>query len=255
MPAAPRQFMCDPVAYPDPYDAPVAALFKPMAALFPPPALPALHVPTEKDHFSMKTQDLPTIGSPFQGGFFGGVIRLGVEPTAPLFAITWAPKAEGESTGAWAPTPTLVPGARSCFHSLFNTLAMAEAGSTLAKWALDLRINGHDDWCLPARDVLELAYRHLKPGTQETGCTFRDGDNASSVPAGYPYTEGSVVQTPVQAFQAGGAEAFDATWYWASTQYSESNAWHQGFGSGIQDYGGKKYEARARAVRLIQLTA
>ena len=128
----------------------------------------------------MHQPSLPPIGSPFEGGHYGGTIRLGTA----LFAVIWAPKAEGETTGPWHPTRAAVPGALSCSDSLSNTLAMAEAGCPLAKWALDLRINGHDDWCLPARDVLELAYRHLRPGTQETACTFRDGDNPSSVPAG-----------------------------------------------------------------------
>lgn len=202
----------------------------------------------------MNLQSLPTIGAPFEGGHFGGVVRIG----AVLFAIAWAPKAEGETKAAWLASNDLVPGTESCCDSLTNTLALAEAGSPLAKWALDLRINGHDDWCLPARDVLELAYRHLKPGTYRTGNYFRDGDNPSSVPVGYPYanTAGSVVQTPVQASQTGGTEAFgEDDWYWSSTQSSAGNAWGQDFSLGYQFTSSKKFEARARAVRLIQLDA
>jgi hypothetical protein len=201
----------------------------------------------------MKLKNLPTIGTPFEGGYFGGVLCVGER----LFALAWAPKAEGETKDAWLPQNEPVPGAESCCDSLTNTLALAEAGSALAKWALDLRINGHDDWCLPARDALELAYRHLKPGTYETGNYFRDGDNPSSVPVGYPYCNGgTVLQTSVQAFQADGTEAFEEDdWYWASTQYSDGYAWLQSFDHGHQDYGNKKYEARARAVRLIQLDA
>jgi hypothetical protein len=197
---------------------------------------------------------LPTIGGAFEGGFFGGVIRLGDA----LFAIAWAPKAEGEhADAAWLDgESTDLAGARSCADSLTNTLALAEAGGPLAKWALDLRINGHDDWCLPARDVLELAYRHLKPTTRETGAWFRDGDNPTSLPPGYPYANGEpIVHTSVAAFQQGGAEAFEAAWYWSSTQYSADGAWGQYFGYGYQYDGGKSFKARARAVRLIQLDA
>lgn len=197
------------------------------------------------------TSTIPAIGAPFEGGHLGGVIRI----AGALMAIVWAPKAQGETKGPWLKSYDKVPGADSCVDSLANTLAMAEAGSPLAKWALDLRINGFDDWCLPARDVLELAYRHLKPGTYETYCSFRDGDNPSSVPVGYPYREGEIVQTSVEAFRSGGAEAFEEAWYWASTQYSADNAWSQYFDGGGQHYGGKRFEARARAVRLIQLTA
>jgi hypothetical protein len=195
---------------------------------------------------------MPTvaIGSPLEGGFYGGIVRI----RDVLHAVIWSPKDGGETKGVWLGQRKLVQGSESCFDSISNTLAMADAGSKLAKWAIDLRLGGHDDWCLPARDVLELAYRHLKPNTYETACTFRDGDNASSVPAGYPYSEASpIVQTSVAAFMFGGPEAFDTDWYWSSTQYSESDAWDQDLSNGFQYGNGKKYEAHARAVRLIQL--
>jgi hypothetical protein len=38
-------------------------------------------------------------------------------------------------------------------------------------------------------------------------------------------------------------------WYWTSTQYSESYAWYQSFGSGFQNYLVKDYERRCRFVR------
>ena len=202
------------------------------------------------------TADQPTIlvpdqfGAPFEGGFYGGQIRSG----AKTFAIAWAPKATGETKAAWLPKRTLVPGATSWFHCMDNTVAMAQAGSNLAKWALALDIAGHQDWCIPARDVLELAFRHLKPGTQENYASFRDGDNPSSIPPGYPYTAQSPAQTRAPAFREGGAEAFDRDWYWSSTQYSEDGAWLQVFDYGYQGNYGQSYEAQARAVRLIQVT-
>ena len=41
---------------------------------------------------------------------------------------------------------------------LANTIAMAEAGSELARDILRMRLNGFDDWALPARHQLRLAY-------------------------------------------------------------------------------------------------
>lgn len=199
--------------------------------------------------------DKPTIlipaifGAPFESGFYGGTIRSGEK----IFAVAWAPKALGETQAVWLPSYTDVPNATSCFHSMDNTVAMAEAGSPLAKWALGLNIDGKSDWCIPARDVLELAYRHLKPGTAENVASFRDGDNPSSIPAGYPYTEQNPAQTTTEAFRKGGAEAFDQTWYWSSTQYPGYYAWTQSFDYGRQYYDFKKAKGRARAVRLIQL--
>jgi hypothetical protein len=192
-----------------------------------------------------------TIGAPFEGGFYGGIIHL----SDATFAVVWAPKAQGETKAAWLDSYTSVPGSASCFDSMANTKAMAEAGSDLAKWALGLEINGHADWCIPARDVLELGYRNLKPTTGENCCSFRDGDNASSVPTGYPYTDESPAQTAAEAFKEGGPEAFEARWHWSSTQYSDFSAFLQYFDYGTQINFSKSAEGRARAVRLIQLSA
>jgi hypothetical protein len=190
-----------------------------------------------------------TIGAPYEGGHYGGQIRIG----AGLYAIAWAPKAQGETKAVWLNSYTSVPGATSCFDSAANTAAMAAAGSPLGKWAQALTINGHSDWCVPARDVLELAYQHLKPSTEANSATFRDGDNPSSVPAGYPYTRQSPVQTAVSAFQKGQPEAFAEDWYWASTQYSGNRAWLQDFNYGSQSTNSKKAEGRCRAVRRFDL--
>ena len=190
------------------------------------------------------------IGTPFEGGFYGGKIRIGVA----IFAIVWAPKLDGEITGKWLDTYTDVPGATSCFDSMANTKAMAEAGSPIAKQALAASIGGHTDWCVPARDVLEMGYRYLKPTTSEND-VYRYGDNPSSIPAGYPYTETNPEQTAVEAFKEGNAEAFDDVWYASSTQFSELSALNQYFNDGDQDSDGKVYERRCRFVRLIQLSA
>ena len=190
-------------------------------------------------------------GTPFAGGFYNGKIRIGVA----ICAIVWAPKAEGEIKGLWMNKYSDVAGAMSCYDSMANTKAMAEAGSPIALKALAASIGGYNDWCIPSRDVLEMGYRYLKPTTEEND-VYRYGDNPSSIPAGYPYTAASPEQTTVEAFQEGNAEAFDAAWYFSSTQSSESGAWLQGFGYGSQDYyGGKDYERRVRFVRLIPLNS
>lgn len=42
-------------------------------------------------------------------------------------------------------------------------------------------------------------------------------------------------------------------WYWTSTQYSRDIAWNQYFDNGLQDDIGKKFKARARAVRRFSV--
>jgi hypothetical protein len=190
---------------------------------------------------------VPQFGEAFEGGFYTGQIRHGDK----IYGVATAPKALGEIKGIWLPSYKDVE--TNCFHSMDNTRAMAEAGSPLAQQALAAEINGFKDWSIAARDVVELQYRNLKPGMRKNYCSFRDGDNPSSLPPGHPYAETLPAQTAVEAFRTGGAEAFEEEWYWTSTQYSSNYAWGQGFGGGFQSTLVKYYEVRARLVRLIQL--
>jgi len=195
---------------------------------------------------------VPTIyGTPYGGGFYAGRALVGDH----LFALIVAPKDGGERDDTiWNKSLKAVAGAGGYFDGLANTRAMAEAGSKLAKWALDLKLNGESDWYLPSRDELEILYRNLKPGKREN-YEYRSGDNPSSVPAGYPYTAKLPEQTTVEPFRVGGAEAFEEAWYWTSTQYAPYNAcaWVQGFLSGNQTSCRKDHDFRARAVRRLPI--
>jgi hypothetical protein len=68
---------------------------------------------------------------------------------------------------------------------------------------------------------------------------------------------GGVLPTrPVAALLfANAKDQFESRWHWLSEKFDRSSAWGQYFGYGGQDFGRKSYEGRARAVRLIQLTA
>lgn len=191
-------------------------------------------------------------GHEMDGGFYAGTIID--RNDGHTYAIIVAPKNEGELAikAAWGEYGKLIENCRSFWHGMPNTEAMAAAGSDIAKWARGLDINGFKDWYIPARDELELIYRNLKPTTDENW-EYR-GDNPSSLPAGYPYEATIPGQTPVAAFQAGGAQAMKPEWYWSSTQYSANYAWGQFFDAGGQYNLDKLYRGRVRAVRrsLIQ---
>lgn len=189
---------------------------------------------------------LPEIGQPFGGGFFTGIYQQ----NGKRYAVITAPAAH-ELEGEWGAYCDKVDGARSLTDSRANTEAMAAAGSELAKQVLALEIGGFTDWAIPARDVQELQYRHLKPTTQENYCWGRDGENPSSLPVGELYTEESPVQTTVEAFKAGGPEAFQPRWYWSSSQRSADHAFYMYFVDGSQDYDGKDTELRVRPVRSV----
>ncbi len=189
-----------------------------------------------------------TFGSAMEGGFYAGRIRQADGE----YALIVAPKLDGEHEGPWGKVKRLA-GAMSFFDGRTNTIAMAEAGSKLAKWALGLSIGGCTDWYLPSRDELELCYRNLKPGTEENWC-YR-GDNPSSVPVGCSYFPDSPAQTEAVAFKAGGDEAFAEVWYWSSTQAAgdDAYAWFQYFYDGFQHDLHEGSDCRARAVRRVKI--
>ena len=189
---------------------------------------------------------LPEIGQPFGGGFFTGIYQQ----NGKRYAVITAPAAH-ELEGEWGAYGEKIEGAGSLADSRANTEAMAASGSTLAQQVLALEIDGFTDWAIPARDVQELQYRHLKPTTHQNYCWNRDGENPSSLPVGELYTEELPAQTTVDAFKAGGPEAFQPRWYWSSSQRSAYGAFHMYFYDGNQYYYGKGNEFRVRPVRSV----
>lgn len=192
-----------------------------------------------------------------------------------------APKASGENAGiALKNANTAFPaGCQSLVNGWAATEAMRLAGNSTeypaAHWARGLNIGGFNDWHIPARDVLELSWRNLKPTTTAnytsadrlTGQAFdykRDGaygdtanthgTNNNSSPAGSTYTSSVPGQTAAAAFQTGGAEAYDfgSAFYWSSTEYGTTPVWRQYWHSaypGYQDNSPKTNTLRVRAVR------
>ncbi|MEF2168824.1 DUF1566 domain-containing protein, partial [Pseudomonas aeruginosa] len=71
------------------------------------------------------------------------------------------------------------------------------------------------------------------------------------LPPGDLYSEESPAQTSVEAFKAGGAEAFRPNWYWSSTQRSASGAFGMHFVVGRQNCGDENLELRVRPVRRM----
>src|SRR5712671_4490361 len=124
------------------------------------------------------------VGTPMEGGFLIGVIIL---PNAGVYGLVKAPKSLGDFAHMeWGPR-SHVAGALSLVDGHANTLAMAEAGSELAKRILSVRIADKNDWYLPALDELEIAYRACKPGAEKNYMWARSGINLHSLPPSLPY--------------------------------------------------------------------
>ena len=205
-----------------------------------------------------------TIGQAFGGGYYAGKITDG----GVGYYIIVAPQATGENTAlAWKTTNDAGPsGVQTLTNGPASTLAMFNAGSTLypaATYCHNLSIGGFTDWYLPARDELEVVYRAFKPiatanntGTRPAtgfgGDGLVNGTNANSIPAGAAYTAGSPAQTAVAKYiTVSGTEAFTATDYWSSTEFSATFAWVQNFGNGTQYSNVKPDTKYVRAVRRL----
>lgn len=201
--------------------------------------------PMNAQQNSNTTQGELQIGQPYGGGFFIGITQENGKlyrniQASKVFQLKGVLRCYGQD----------VEGAHSYTDSRANTEAYAAAGSKLAQQALKLEIDHRTDWAIPARDVVELQYRNLKPTTHLNWCSWRDGDNPSSVPVGYPYTRQYPPCSNLVAFSEGGPEAFDTErWYASSTQYSAHNACIMDFCGGYQHYGTKYGERYVRPVR------
>ena len=198
---------------------------------------------------TIQRNDLPTPGTPIEGGFFAGLININGEQ----FGVVVSPKDTGDLEGTWGKYDQETDATSIC-DGAANTQAMATAGSEIAAHVLALDLNGHADWYIPSRDELELVYRNLKPSTTGNYKGYRSGENPTSTPIGLGYTPDTPTQTPVSEFQSGGDQAMEERWYWSSTQYSAYSAFVQDFDDGDQSLGDKDHRLRVRAVRRFKVT-
>jgi hypothetical protein len=200
------------------------------------------------------TPALPAIGAAYQGGFFAGQISTTANSIA-THDLVIGPLATAESTKQWKTSATLTSGTDSIIDGPSNSSTMNNASHPAAEFCEALSIGGFTDWYMPALNELEVCYYNLKPTT--TSNSTGSGININAVPArNSTYTAGTPAQTSASAFQTGGAEAFSASTYWASTQsntyYYGTTAWVQLFGYGAQSPNFNKINNfKVRAVRRV----
>jgi len=190
------------------------------------------------------------IGQPFGGGFYAGQISTSANGV-PTQYIVVAPKAVGEaSIIPWKTTSTATTGTDSVINGPVNSGNMNNQFHPAAQFCESLSINGFGDWYMPSRDELEVCYFNLKPGIILNDTA--SGSNVHSVPSRpFSYATDNPLQTSVALFQTGGSEAFEATSYWASTQFSGTDGWRQEFDTGLQSGANKQSQLYVRAVRRV----
>jgi hypothetical protein len=192
---------------------------------------------------SQITLDTPIRTALPNGDRLAGFIRAG----GVTRAILLPPKAQREHpAAAWNTNCDRVAGAQSYFDGEANTKAMADAGSTIAKFAMERGL------IIPARDELDVIFRAFKPTTDDN-YGYRSGDNPSSLPPSYPHEDQVPAQCPVTEYQAGGPEALPDGWVWSSTQYAgdDASAWCQDFSYGNQNGSLKSHEFEVVLVRSV----
>ena len=192
------------------------------------------------------------IGQAYGGGFYAG--QIGVSSVATHYLVV-GPKASAQTTNQWKNANTDTAGASSNINGPQNTTdIVADGNATVypcAHFCNNLSTGGQTDWYMPAKNELEICYYNLKPNTAANDTS--SGINPNAVPSrGSNYTSGTPAQTSAAAFIIStGAEAFDADYYWSSTEASTAYAWRSFFYYGTQQSIYKDESRKVRAVRRV----
>lgn len=170
------------------------------------------------DEMFVVAVEAPTeIGEHFQGGVYIGNIKVGSDEYAVIMALE-----DGDVLRQWKTATNATNGTGSAVDGWANTEAMTSTESLrlahpAATYCREYEGGGFDDWYLPARYELTLAW------------TYR-------------------------SLLADLNMAMNATRVWSSTQDGTSSAWSRIFTTGSENYAGKLGSYRVRPVRRIKLT-
>jgi hypothetical protein len=164
-------------------------------------------------------------GTPLGGGFFAGEMISGDD----RYALVIPSKAEGEKMNLqYKLRDRSIPdGTDSDDDGMANSEKINDDNHPAAQFCRSLRAGGVDDWSLPSRDELAIIERTLGPRRKNTPALFREG----------------------------GAEAFEPTWYWSSTEHASysNGAWLVDFLIGLQNDYLKSNCNGVRAVRRLKI--
>jgi len=192
-----------------------------------------------------------TIGAAFGGGFFAGQISTAGNGIAD-YNLVIGPVASAQNASIDWKNANTSGDPTSVIDGPANSSTMNSGTYPAAQFCEGRTIGGFSDWYMPAKNELEVCYYNLKPTT--TSNNTASGTNTNAVPSrGSNYTAGTPAQTSATSFITGNAEAFSASPYWSSTEYSSFNLFgsFQNFGYGRQSGTYKSYFNIVRAVRRV----
>ena len=141
-------------------------------------------------------------------------------------------------------------------YSDFNYLEAAPTDISAVNWCSDTvtSIGAVADW---SANAVGAGQANTRAMTVAGACTSGAANSAKAyftptTQAGdwFLGSEGEMMLMYTNLRQAG-VSSFANGYYWSSTESNSDDAWGQGFGSGVQDYGGKSYTLPIRAVRAF----
>lgn len=194
-----------------------------------------------------------TPGQSYGGGFYGGKISTNQNGIA-THNLVVAPKSSGQSNSVKWATSYGTTTATSVIDGATNSNTLNSATYPAAKFCNDLVVGGYSDWYLPATKELDVCYFKLKPTTASNTSYNDSGINSYAVPKrSTAYSSSVPAQTSATDFQSGGAEAFDASQYWSSTQAGSMHAEYIKFSDGLNYAIYKDNNYKARAIRKVAI--
>lgn len=191
----------------------------------------------------------PPIGSAYGGGYFAGVFTT-TQYGSPTHYLIVSPSSSGASYKQWKTSDTFTANTSSGIDGPTNSSNMNDADHPAAEFCEGLTIGGYTDWYMPAQYELEILYYNLKPTTTNNNTIY--GTNPYSIPSRTSaYTTSTPGQTTATDFQTGGSQAFDADYYWSSTQTTTTAAFVIYFLNGTQ-YGTAFVKSSYNSVRAVR---
>ena len=99
---------------------------------------------------------------PAFGGHFAGMVRG--EADQPDYYLFVAPKEAGEAVKAWGGHGVAEPNAEHSHDGAANTAALVASTTEhpAAQFCAGLKLDGFNDWYLPSREELRVAYTNCK---------------------------------------------------------------------------------------------
>jgi len=193
------------------------------------------------------------IGQAYGGGYYAGQISTAGNGVADFYLVV-GPASTAESTSKqWQTARTNTTGTSSVIDGPTNSNNMNDASHPAAQFCKAVTAGSFTDWYMPALNELEICYYNFKPTVFNNNTS--SGANTNAVPSrASNYTISTPAQTSVALFQSpSGAQRFasSGTRYWASTQFSNGDAWFDQFNTGYQTGYNKTYSFNVRAVRRV----